>query len=507
MLKIFKSIGEKLGLVEDKSKEKKEQKREVKHQKSNKKFDKREISSKKDTKPTKPKQQNSKPKRWSVSEFVVEEKKGETRFHDFHLPRSIMHAIYDLGFKYCTPIQGKILEDTLKGRDAIGKAQTGTGKTAAFLITIFTKLIRTKLKTKRKNGTPRALIIAPTRELVMQISKDAKKIGKYNKFSVVSVYGGMDYKKQKERLRNKPVDILVATTGRLIDFMKNRDVDLSNIEVLVLDECDAMLDMGFIPDVKKVIKATPYKDKRQTLFFSATVTTDVENLASLWTKNPVKVEIEPEQVAVKSVEKLTYTVMDDEKYSLLFNLFKNKEFSKALIFCNRKTETEEVYKKLYSNGIDCALLSGDIDQKFRVKTLDNFKDGNLRALIATDVASRGIHIPKVTHVINYTLPENPEDYVHRIGRTGRAGETGVSINLASEMDSFNIPIIEDFIGEKLECLQPESELLEDVPDPHRKPPEQKRVKRNYNNKNNRNRKRRYNKDRSNKSNKPNTKNK
>lgn len=399
------------------------------------------------------------PDNWDPAEFKVEPETGKTRFHDLNLPKEIMHAIYDLGFKYCTPIQSEIMFNTLAGKDATGRAQTGTGKTAAFLITIFASLLRNPLQGKRATGTPRALILAPTRELVMQIASDAFALSKYTGLNITSVYGGMDYQKQRRMLHGRPIDVLVATPGRLIDFHNKHDVHLSKVEILVIDEADRMLDMGFIPDVRRIVRSTPPKEKRQTLFFSATLTPDVLRLASYWTNEAVQVEIEPEQVTVDTVEQKLYIVTSDEKFPLLYNVITKENLERVIVFANRRDETRDLFEKLQKYGISCSILSGDIDQRQRVRTLDDFKNGRIKVLVATDVAGRGIHIEGVSHVINYTLPEDPEDYVHRIGRTGRAGAKGISISFASEDDSFNIPAIEKFIGRELQGSYPDEGML------------------------------------------------
>lgn len=395
---------------------------------------------------------------WDASEFEVVPAEGKTRFHDFDLPDQIMHAIFDLGFQYCTPIQDATLQHTLSGRDAIGKAQTGTGKTAAFLITILTNFITKQNQPPSQNGTPRALIIAPTRELVIQIGKDARELAKYCPHRVVTVYGGTDYQKQQRACEGK-VDIIVATPGRLLDFQRQRIVNLAQVETMVIDEADRMLDMGFIPDVRKIVNSTPNKDRRQTLFYSATMTPDVQHLAAQWTKNPVTVDIEPEQVAVDTVDQVVYLTTSKEKYTVLYNLIINQNLERVMIFTNRRDETRKLTERLKRNAINCEMISGDVAQNKRTRTLENFRSGKIRVLVATDVAGRGIHIDGVSHVINYTLPYEPEDYVHRIGRTGRAGASGTSISFASEDDAFYLPEIEEYIGNKLPCVTPADDLL------------------------------------------------
>lgn len=451
--------------------------------------DKRQEKSKTKANPTQVKKTESKPKpkkvEWNINQYQVPEKEGETRFHDINLPNSLMHAVADLGFKYCTPIQAQLLPKVLRGKDCIGQAQTGTGKTAAFLLNIFSHIIRRKIS-KRKAGNPRALILAPTRELVMQIEKDAKELLKYNQqIKILSIFGGMDYRKQKNQLKSQVVDVIVATPGRLIDFKKNGDVNLSSVEILVLDEADRMLDMGFIPDVRTIVKSTPYKDKRQTMFFSATMSGDVERLSNSWTKDSVKVLIKSENVAAETIDQKIYIVTSEEKYSLLYNIIKKNKLERVIVFCNRRDEAKSVFEKLYGNGIEALQLSGDIDQKERVKTLEDFKSGKINVLVATDVAGRGIHIDAVSHVINYSLPSNPEDYVHRIGRTGRAGSSGISVGFACEDDSFNIPSIEEYIKDKFDCVHPDEKLLEEPPKPVRKADETKYAKKDFRKSNNR----------------------
>ncbi len=399
---------------------------------------------------------------WQISQFNVPEQEGKMRFHDLNLHREIMHAIADLNFQYCTPIQKEILETSLKGIDATGRAQTGTGKTAAFLITILERLL-SKADTAKKNPrAPLALILAPTRELVIQIGNDAKALSKYTQIKTVEIFGGMDFNKQRNKLRSMNAEIIVATPGRLLDFMHKKDIFLSEVEILVIDEADRMLDMGFIPDVRKIIHSTPPKIKRQTLFFSATLNSFVQRLAASWTKDAVNVEIEPERKAGEAIEQFVYIVTNEEKFPLLYNLIVKQNLSRVIIFTNRKDETKHVKDMLDKFGINNEILSGDVEQRKRLKTLNDFKSGNIRVLVATDVAGRGIHIEAVSHVINYTLPEDPEDYVHRIGRTGRAGASGISISFASEDDSFNIPAIEKFLGHKLNCVYPPEELIQPV---------------------------------------------
>ncbi|HBZ50103.1 MAG TPA: ATP-dependent RNA helicase RhlB [Halieaceae bacterium] len=380
-------------------------------------------------------------------------------FESLDLDERILRGIRDLGFETCSPIQGAILPHTLRGLDAIGKAQTGTGKTAAFLITIFNDLLSHSIDGERFIGEPRALVIAPTRELVMQIAEDAKLLGKHTGLRVVTLIGGMDYQKQLQQLELEPVDLVVATPGRLIDFMTRQDLFLESVEILVLDEADRMLDMGFIPQVKRIVRSTPPKQNRQTLLFSATFTQDIINLSEQWTYKPIKIEIEPDSVATANVDQKVYLVSTEQRYQVLKNLLRSDDATSVIVFANRRDQVRSLYERLRKSNIACGVLSGEIPQNKRTRTLEDFKRGKLTVLVATDVAGRGIHVDGVSHVVNYNLPEDPDDYVHRIGRTGRAGATGISVSFASEDDAFLLPDIEALLGERLECVYPPEELL------------------------------------------------
>jgi len=395
-------------------------------------------------------------KPWSVDDFQVEPEEGKTRFQDLDLDSKILHAVADLGYQYCSEIQAESLPQTLLGHDVIGKAATGTGKTAAFLITIINDLLRRPIpKEDRYTSEPRALIIAPTRELALQIEKDAVSLTKHANMSVYSVLGGVDYQKQKDFVRNRKIDILVATPGRLIDFLNSSDLYLDQLDFLVIDEADRMLDMGFIPDVKRIISRCPKADNRQTLLFSATFSEDVLNLSNRWTTNPILIEIEAEQLTTDKVEQKIFMVPADEKLEIICKYIEVNNVSKAIIFGNRRDETRRLEAELKSKGVKAALLSGEVPQHKRIKTLEQFKSGKIEILVATDVAGRGIHVDGVSHVFNYNLPEDAEDYVHRIGRTGRAGEKGISISFACEDDAFLLPEIEKYIGMKLNCEYPD----------------------------------------------------
>ena len=402
---------------------------------------------------------------WSLDSYKVDAAEGKKRFHDFDLPSEIMHAVADLKFEYCTPIQALSLEHSLAGKNVAGRAQTGTGKTAAFLIAILARYLRSPEKKQEKSGCPRALVIAPTRELVIQICKDAASIGKYCGLRTLAVYGGMDYQRQKDEVLAEPIDLLVATPGRLLDYSRRRVIDLSQVDTLVIDEADRMLDMGFIPDVRMIMNKLPRKDKRCTMLYSATLTQDVMRLASQWMEEPVSVEVESESVATDTVEQVVYVVTASEKFTVLYNLLQKYPDQRIIVFCNRKVTTEGVVRKLRRLNIPCDMLSGDVNQNRRLRVLEDFRAGKSRIVIATDVAGRGIHVDDVGFVVNYDFPYEAEDYVHRIGRTGRAGQQGTAISFADEDESFIIPEIEEYIGEHLKCtlLMGDDPLMADIP--------------------------------------------
>ncbi len=370
-------------------------------------------------------------------------------FETLNLHPQLKQAIDALGFKQMTPIQQKVLHFTLAGHDAIGRAQTGTGKTAAFLISIINDLLNNPITEPRFRGEPRALILAPTRELALQIESDAKELTKFTDLHLVTLLGGVDFDKQKKQLDQNFVDIMVATPGRLIDFVEQKEVWLDQIEFLVIDEADRLLDMGFIPSVKRIVRFSPRKEQRQTLMFSATFSYDVLNLAQQWLFEPVTVEIEPEKKTNADVEQRVYMVARQDKYRLLQDILRDEPIEKVMIFANRRDQVRRLYDHLKRDGYKVVMLSGEIAQDKRLKMLDQFKNGKHNIMIATDVAGRGIHVDGVSHVINFTLPEQSDDYVHRIGRTGRAGAQGVSISFLSEDDAFYLPEIEKAIGQKL----------------------------------------------------------
>ena len=382
---------------------------------------------------------------------------GKTRFIEFDLAPEVLAACQNAGFEYCTPIQEKALPITLKGLDLTGKAQTGTGKTAAFLLSAINHILRHPLE-NRQSGACRMLVLAPTRELAIQIHKDAEALSKYTRLRNHVVFGGMDHTKQRERLKH-PIDILVGTPGRIIDYSRSGDLKLGKAEILVIDEADRMLDMGFIPDVRRIVSKLPAAGKRQTMFFSATFDQKILRLVSSWLKDPVTVESEPEHLVSGLIDQTFFAVTTREKFPILKWILTNDNVSRMLIFVNRKDMAQRLSRKLDQAGFRCGLLSGDVPQPKRLKILESFRRGDLKAIVATDVAARGIHVDDVSHVINYDLPYEPGDYVHRVGRTGRAGNTGKSISFLCERGSFVMPDIEELLGHEIKCVQPPPEML------------------------------------------------
>ena len=369
-------------------------------------------------------------------------------FVSLDLPESVMRGIQAAGFTTCTPIQEETLPIALRGRDVAGQAQTGTGKTAAFLIAIFTRLLREPDRRRKAVASPRALVIAPTRELAVQIHSDACLLGQETGLDMQVVYGGVDYLKQRETLR-EGVDLLIGTPGRLIDYYKQGVYDLSAVEVLVIDEADRMFDMGFIKDIRYFVRYLPPPEKRQSSLFSATLSQQVLELAYESMNNPTMVAVAPEQVTAEGVEEVLYHVSREEKFPLFLGLMAREQGKRILIFTNMKHEAERLADRLIRQGYHARAITGDVDQRKRLKIMQAFKEGGLHILVATDVASRGLHIEAVSHVVNYDLPQDPEDYVHRIGRTARAGASGKAISLADEACVLALPAIEELIGHKI----------------------------------------------------------
>ncbi len=366
-------------------------------------------------------------------------------FNTFDLPERVMQGIEKAGFTYCTPIQAKTLPLALAGRDVAGQAQTGTGKTAAFLVAAFTHLLRNPAGADRRPNQVRCLILAPTRELAIQIHKDAVQLGEFTGLTLGLAYGGTDYERQRKTL-SEGVDILIGTPGRIIDFFKQHIFDLRMAQVVVLDEADRMFDLGFIKDIRYLLRRCPSPDKRLGLLFSATLSFRVTELAYEYMNNPQLVQIEPEQVTAARVRQMLYHTANDEKIPLLIGLLRRIDAHRTIVFVNTKHDADRVWGYLEGNGFEAAILSGDVPQKKRQSLLASFQSGDLPVLVATDVAARGLHIPGVSHVINYDLPQDAEDYVHRIGRTARLGADGDAISFACERYVYSLPDIEQYIG-------------------------------------------------------------
>src|SRR6185436_10499970 len=378
-------------------------------------------------------------------------------FNGLDLPEPVQQGIREAGFVTTTPIQEAALPLALKGKDLAGQSQTGTGKTAAFLIAAFTRLLRTPAPPPATPTAPRVLIIAPTRELVVQIESDARQLGRFTPFNIQAVYGGIDYAKQRDTLA-AGCDLLVGTPGRLIDYLKQHVWSPRRVEVLVIDEADRMFDMGFIADLRFILRRLPPPEKRQSFLFSATLSFRVLELTWEFMNNPTQITIMPNQRTAENVEQSLYHVGREEKFSLLLGLLRREGSQRILIFSNTREDARRLEDRLTRNGWDARALTGDVDQKKRLRILNDFKEGILPVLVATDVASRGLHIEAVTHVINWDLPQDAEDYVHRIGRTARAGAGGKAIALVDEASALYLEAIEKFIGQKIPVAWAEDDL-------------------------------------------------
>ena len=373
----------------------------------------------------------------------------DLRFADLPLSAGLQKGIAEAGFVHCTPIQSKTLPLALDGQDVAGQAQTGTGKTAAFLLALFHRLEHNPpLSTEAGPPAPRALIMAPTRELAVQVHTDAAVLGKHLPFKLGLAFGGTDYDKQRDVLA-AGVDVLIGTPGRLIDFYKQRVFGLRGVQVLVLDEADRMFDLGFIKDIRYVLRRLPEHHRRLNMLFSATLSHRVLELAYEHMNDPELIRIEPDKMTVDRVTQSIYFPSNEEKLPLLLTLLRDHDASRTMVFVNTRREAERLRDRLQANGINAEALSGDVPQRKRLRMLKDFQSGELAVLIGTDVASRGLHVPGVSHVFNYDLPQDPEDYVHRIGRTARAGAAGDAISFGCEAYAISLPDIEDFIGRKI----------------------------------------------------------
>src|SRR6188474_45072 len=390
----------------------------------------------------------------------------DVSFTNLHLPDTLARGIADAGFERCTPIQAQTLPRALAGMDVAGQAQTGTGKTAAFLVAMYAALLRREVPPTRRSNAPRALIIAPTRELAVQIHRDAEILGQYTGLILGLAFGGVDYEKQRRELE-AGVDILIGTPGRLIDFYKQHVYDLRSVQALVLDEADRMFDLGFIADIRYIMRRLPPPDERLNMLFSATLAQRVLELAYEHMNDPELVRIEPDKMTVDEVRQSIYFPSMDEKPRLLVGLLRSMDPHRTMVFVNTRRGAEELETLLRANGIDAEAISGDVPQRKRLRMLRDFHSGDLAVLIGTDVASRGLHIPDVSHVFNYDLPQDPEDYVHRIGRTARAGADGDAISLGCEDYAISLPDIEGYIGRSIPRAAMTESLLAEIVIPPR----------------------------------------
>jgi ATP-dependent RNA helicase RhlB len=400
---------------------------------------------------------------------MTEKHLSEIEFSSFKLNEKIAQGIEEAGFSYCTPIQAQTIPIAIQGKDVAGQAQTGTGKTAAFLVACMQYLMDKPANAERKPTQPRAIMLAPTRELAIQIHKDAELLGKHTGLKLGLVFGGTGYEQQRKQLE-QGVDILIGTPGRLIDYFKQGVFDLKAVQVMVLDEADRMFDLGFIKDIRYLLRRMPKPEERLGMLFSATLSYRVTELAYEHMDNPEEVKIETDKVTADKVKQTSYMTANDEKVSLLIGLLRHMDPRRTIVFVNTKRTADLVWGFLEGNGFGAAVLSGDVPQKKRMRLLGEFQSGDLPVLVATDVAARGLHIPDVSHVINYDLPEDSEDYVHRIGRTARAGASGDAISFACETYSFSLPDIESYIGHRIDMQPVTSELLAEVDPKSRKYP-------------------------------------
>ncbi|TQV89240.1 ATP-dependent RNA helicase RhlB [Aliikangiella coralliicola] len=384
-----------------------------------------------------------------------------TAFRNMGLHPDLLKALDSLGYQFATPIQAQALPLLLNSQDVAGQAQTGTGKTNAFLLAILNELLTLPEVEGREINEPRAFIIAPTRELVIQIFEDAKKLSKYTDLKMCVVFGGADYDKQRKAIE-QGCDVLIGTAGRLIDYFKQRVYNFYALDCVVLDEADRMFDLGFINDIRYLFRKMPKPTERLNMLFSATLSHRVKELAYEHMNSPQHIHVEAEQVTADRVRQLLYYPANHEKLPLLVGLMQKYQPEKAMIFTNTRRQAEKVWLCLKGNDIKAGLLTGDVQQKRRIRLLEDLKQGKIEVLIATDVAARGLHIDGVTHVFNYDLPDDAEDYVHRIGRTARAGAEGDAISFAGEDNAFNLPAIERYIESAIPTADVSPDLLANI---------------------------------------------
>jgi ATP-dependent RNA helicase RhlB len=383
-----------------------------------------------------------------LKEKMSDEHLSQLTFDSLQIPESVKRGIAELGFTRCTPIQAQTLPEALAGHDVAGQAQTGTGKTAAFLVALFNRLLTEPSSDRRPKSAPRAIVIAPTRELAVQIHSDAEGIGKYTGLKLAIVFGGVDYEKQRRSLE-EGVDVLIGTPGRIIDYFKQHVFELRHIQVAVMDEADRMFDLGFIKDIRFILRRLPHPTLRLNMMFSATLSHRVLELAYEHMNNPVLIRIEPDKMTVDRVRQVLYFPSTEEKIPLLMGLLRRIDARRTMVFVNTRRIAEVLERTLTANGFVAQAISGDVPQNKRLKMMRDFHDGEVAVLIATDVASRGLHIPEVSHVFNFDLPNDAEDYVHRIGRTARAGAEGDAISFGCEEYAISLPDIEQYIGHQI----------------------------------------------------------
>ena len=401
---------------------------------------------------------------------------SELRFDSLDLDESLQKGIADAGFEFCTPIQASTLPIALEGRDVAGQAQTGTGKTAAFLIAAYQRVLKNSGPEDAGEGKPRQpkiFILAPTRELAVQIAKDAEVLGKHTGLNIALAYGGTGYEQQRKTI-DAGVDILCGTPGRIIDYFKQGVFKLNEVQVAVLDEADRMFDLGFIKDIRYLLRRLPKPEQRLNMLFSATLSHRVMELAYEHMNEPDLIRVEPDKVTADRVRQAIFFPSNEEKIPLLVGLIREMGASRIMVFVNTKREAERIQDYLQANDIDASAISGDVPQKKRLNMLMRFQTGELPVLIGTDVASRGLHIPDVQYVINYDLPQDREDYVHRIGRTARAGAAGDAISFGCETYVVTLPDIEDYIGHKIPVANYDASLLPELTKPKPRPRKERR---------------------------------
>jgi len=380
-----------------------------------------------------------------------------TRFDFFTLPPEVLKGLAEAGFEFCTPIQAQALPVLLSGRDVAGQAHTGTGKTAAFLVTVISRLLGHE---NRKTGLPQAIIMAPTRELSRQIFEEALVLSRHTDITLLEVVGGIDYKEQAEGLQ-RGADIVIGTPGRIIDYYKQGILKTKDIKFLVIDEADRLLDLGFEKDMRFILRKLPHYEKRQSMLFSATLSYRVLELTYEFMNLPEFISVVPDQVTVAGIEQSLFHVGSDRKFQLLLGLLQREDFARMLIFVNMKIAVERLTRRLKANGIPAEGITGDLPQQKRFKLMERFKKGQIKILVATDVASRGIHVEDISHVINYDIPQDSENYVHRIGRTARAGKTGTAISLACEEYVFHLEPLEAMLGYKIPVVWAEEDWYQE----------------------------------------------